>query len=115
VGSRAAANNSGSRGDPKRLPPFILAGGDLHKQQNPNKQLILIFLLCRSVLGSVALFWSCCSFLLLQAADMAAEEGVLEAGFAGAAVGSQLEIRLLLWAPLRDEEGRYVGAWRLVS
>ena len=46
---------------------------------------------------------------------MAAEEGVLEAGFAGAAIGSRLEIGLLLWAPLRDEEGRYVGAWRLVS
>jgi len=38
--------NPGSRGDPKRLPPFFLAGGDLHKQQNRNNQLILIFFFC---------------------------------------------------------------------
>jgi hypothetical protein len=36
--------NPGSRGDLKRLPPFFLTGGDLHKQQNRNNQLILIFL-----------------------------------------------------------------------
>jgi hypothetical protein len=106
LASRAAAKNPDSRGDPKRLPPFFFAGGDLHEQQNPNNQLILIFVLCRSVLGSVALFWSCCSFLL-QAADLVAEEGVLEAGAADAAVRGEE----LLWGRLccgRQKTGRSV-------
>jgi hypothetical protein len=40
------------------------------------------------VLGSCCfvLFWSCCSFLLLQAVNLAAEEGVLDARASGAVV-----------------------------
>ena len=91
VGSRAAADEgnktSVSGTSSSSLSPNT--GGDLQNNRKYNTQLILIFLFVQVrslVCCSVRV---CYSFLLLQAADLAVVEGVLEVGAVGVAAGER--------------------------